>query len=375
MVKHIYIPIVKGKLNDLVALGKLAPNVRNMMKPLIELPPAPQSRAVSVEHHLAKFILNLKKSGDVGSAFVDFYGFFPGEVNASGVPAPIAGYEILHSEGRHVTPVYGFGRDDDLWKDLGAVVARHKRGFCFRLEEDDLEDDVAEETWDSILRRSADVGLGLERVDLVLDLRDVRLESVDEKVTLITDFMSFQPAGANFRSIAVSGSSALKDVSSLKKDHVGTVARNELKIWAKLASDLTIGTDLLYSDYGIIHPDFAADEMPVGGTANCKIRYTAGDSILVFRGHKRAGDSGQPFGLAEQVRSHPKYCGSDYSFGDEYIDMVADRTKGPGNLGSWVQADMNHHLTFALIQMEHLLTSISADQTEEDTASLLDELV
>lgn len=373
MVKHIYIPIVKGKLNDLRGLGRLVPEVRRLMKPLIELPPV-STKAKSVEEHLGKFMTNLRDSKEQGSAFVDFYGFFPGEADATGLPAPIAGYKRLAAENRFVTPVYGFGRDEKVWKHLPNVVEEHKRGFCFRLEEDDLESDLVEETWDFIISRSAELGLPISGVDLLLDLRDVRVKSVEDRVALVTDFLLLMPEGMDFRTLAVAGSSAPKDVSIVKIDALGMVARNELKIWARLAADLPMGKELRYSDYGIVHPDFAADDMPVGGTANCKIRYTTDNDILVFRGHKRAGDSGQPFQLARQVRAHSAYCGPGYSFGDEYIDRVAnpDDSTGPGNLGNWVLADMNHHLAFAARQMEQLLASIESAETEEEVVAILD---
>lgn len=307
--------------------------------------------------------------------FVDFYGFLPGEMTQSGTLATIAGYDLLHNIEQYVTPVYGLGRDDEMWEHLGSVLKKHKQGFCFRLEEDDLEEDAAEATWKTILTRSSQLEVDIKSVDLVIDLRDVRLESVDEKVMLVTDFMSFQPMGITFRSIAIAGSSAPKDVSVLEKDSTGDVLRKELIIWANLRTDLAVGDTLIYSDYGVIHPDFAADDLPVGGSANCKIRYTAGKNIVIFRGHKRAGDSGQPHGLAEKVRRHPKYCGRDYSFGDEYIDDVADRTSGPGHLGNWVLADMNHHLTLAPIQIEHLCRNLVADLTQEETDILVGEIV
>jgi hypothetical protein len=374
MTKHIYIPIIKGKQYDLRALGKLQPEVRKLIKPLIELPPTPSSKT-SVDAYLVNFIQNLTKYGGAGNMFVDFYGFFPEEVTKSGILATVEGYELLHNIGQLVTPVYGLVRDDEVWEHLGSIVNKHKQGFCFRLEEDDLEEDAAEDTWKAIRTRSSQIGIDIKFVDLIIDLRDVRVKSVEEQVMLVTDFMLYQPKAIAFRSIAIAGCSAPKDVSVLKKDSIGDILRKELIIWTNLRADLAVGDALIYSDYGVVHPDFAADDLPVGGSANCKIRYTVGKNIMIFRGHKRAGDSGQPHGLAEKVRSHSKYCGRDFSFGDEYIDDVADYTTGPGHLGSWVLADMNHHLTYAPIQIEHLRQNLMPDLTQEETDILLEEIV
>ena len=96
---------------------------------------------------------------------------------------------------------------------------------------------------------------------------------------------------------------------------------------------------------------------------------------MVVRGHKRAGDPGQPHVLADLLRTHPKFCGEDFSFGDKYISEVADYDVGPGNLGNWVVADMNHHITFAALQLERLRVSLTSDLTQAETNRLLDTIV
>ncbi len=312
MTKHIYIPVIKGKQNDLRALGQLQTENRMLIKPFIELPPIPPNS--NVDEYLNKFIQNLIKYGGEGSLFVDFYGFLPGDSTRIGTLATIAGYELLLKAGQHVTPVYGFGRDNMLWEQLEQVVKQNDQGFCFRLEEDDLEEDTAEETWENILTRSKQIGCDLKNIDILIDPRDVRVKSVNEKIILITDFLMLEPKNNMFRSFAIAGSSAPKDVSVIPKDSTGEIERKELLIWANLRTDLEDGDNFIYSDYGVVHPDFAAHDLPVGGSANCKIRYTVGNKIMIFRGHKRAGDPGQPHVLANKVRSNPLYCGRDYSF-------------------------------------------------------------
>lgn len=373
MIKHSYIPIVKGKLNDLKALDKLQFEKRELIKPLIELSPTPSQ--TSADEHLTKFTQNLIKYSGGGELFVDFYGFLPKETVRNKKLATIVGYELLYSAGMQVTPVYGLGRDDLIWSHLEAVVKQNKQGFCFRLEEDDLEEDTIEETWVKVLTKSSQLKLNLDEVDLLIDLRDVREKSIDTNVQIVTDFMISKPKYIKLRSIAIAGSSAPKDVSVIKKDSLGEIERKELKIWANLKTDLVDGDTIIYSDYGVVHPDFAADNIPVGGSANCKIRYTVGNKIMIFRGHKRAGDSLQPHGLAQKVCAHSLYCGRNYSFGDEFIADVANYVKGPGNLGNWVLADMNHHLAFTSTQIHSLRKNLKSGLSQEAIGILLDESV
>ena len=49
--------------------------------------------------------------------------------------------------------------------------------------------------------------------------------------------------------------------------------------------------------------------------------------------------------------------------------------RGPGNLGNWVVADMNHHITFAALQLERLRVSLTSDLTQAETNRLLDTIV
>jgi hypothetical protein len=241
--------------------------------------------------------------------------------------------------------------------------------FCFRIESEDL-DEESENTWEKILMRSAELGLAPTQVDLYIDLRDVRESDIDELQERVTDFLALQPNGEKYRSICVAGSSASKDVTVIRKDSIGAIYRNELKLWARLKIDVPACADLIYGDYGIVHPDFAED-VPCGGTVNCKIRYTAGSQTFVFRGHVRAGDAGQTHALAAMVVDHDAYQGRDFSAGDEYIDDCALHAAGPGNPGNWVFSDMNHHLVYACHQIERVLSDLSVDATDEKSIALL----
>jgi hypothetical protein len=369
MTMYLYSPIIKGKANDLQALGKADPAVRALIKALIDIRPVPKGK--TVDQHIKKLATDFSALPIDAEVFVDFYGFLPGQSDAAGHNATIAGYDSLLGSGRFVTPVYGFGRDDTLWPQLRRVVKQHKKGFCFRIELDDI-DDESENTWEQILVRSAELGLESSQVDLFIDLRDIRTLDVDDLQEKVTDFLSLQPAGEMYRSICIAGSSAPKDVTVIPRDTVGSVYRNELKLWVRLKVDVPGCEDLIYGDYGIVHPDFAED-VPCGGTVNCKIRYTAGSKIFVFRGHVRAGDAGQTHALAAQVVSHDAYQGQDFSLGDEYIHDCAALLDGPGNPGNWVFADMNHHVVYATRQIERLIAEIEVDSTEEDIDTLISE--
>lgn len=365
----IYTPIIKGKANDLKALSRLTASARNAIKPLVELLPVPTDR--STDEHLDAFAHHIVKHVNAGALFVDFYGLLPGAKTQNGRDATSAGFQLLRKRGRRVTPTYGFDRDDAVWEPLAQEVERMEQGFCFRIDIDDL-DDKTEETWTELLERSADLGLTPPNIDFLIDLRFVGQRNVQELKELVTDFLSYKPPQNEYRSIIVAGSSALKTVSEIPKDGSGDIVRKELRLWAELQADLVGSATVIFGDYGVIHPDFT-DNGP-NKNANAKIRYTVGGRIHVFRGHKlfNPSDFGQYHALADRVRNSQEFRGRNFSFGDGYIDDCADYNKGPGNLGCWVLADMNHHVEYTTKQLQELVKKVDAELSSDEIESLLE---
>lgn len=364
MARQLYSPIVKGKLNDLKALGMISGAARAQIKPLIEAMPLP--RGGDIDKHLYKLAHYLVKHVPLGEIYLDFYGLLPGHKIADGKDATIAGFNLVKALGRTVTPVYGFGRDDSLWQALIPIVENNAQGLCFRVDVDDL-DDQADDTWGQILERSAELGLWPNQIDLMIDLRDVMKFEFDELQGIVEDFFGINPNIRGYRSVILAGSSALKTVGDIPKDGVGHVVRRELSLWTRVQREVVPDLPLVFGDYGVIHPEFS-DQGP-NKNVNAKIRYTDRGRIIYFRGHgllRPEKDFAQYRALAAQVRDSDAYQGRQFSYGDRYIDLVADFNTTSGNLGSWVLADMNHHLEYATLQMSKLVPKVLqvADETE-----------
>lgn len=352
----IYIPIIKGKVNDFKALNNLSESALAKIKPLIETIPISPDK--DIDEHMHKFVHNLTKHVPSTGIFVDFYGLRPGDSFENGQSALIEGYKLLYKQSRPVTPVYGFHRDDSIWSELQHIVRKFNQGFCFRIDIDDL-DDQADETSSQIIERSAELGLALSQIDLIIDLRDIGDKNINNLQNIVMDFLSYKPLITSCRSICLSGSSALKTVSNISKDGVGKILRNELKLWMRLQSDLAGTTNLIYSDYGVFHPDFA--DIGSSKNANAKIRYTEGGMIFYFRGHKlfKPKDFEQYHILANRVKNSSIYQGPNFSYGDRYIYDVAEYNIGTGSLPTWVLADMNHHMEYSAQQIEKLAVEVT----------------
>lgn len=131
------------------------------------------------------------------------------------------------------------------------------KGFAFRLRRDDLANDLIEDTWSSVLERSAQLGLGEGDIDLILDFGSLSGLDLTEIKDTVISFLFSNPRVRHYRSIVIASSSALRTVSDVEKDNMAEVTRGELHLWSDLWNDLPDEVRPLYGDYGIVHPDFS----------------------------------------------------------------------------------------------------------------------
>ena len=357
----VYVPIVKGKQFDILATKELDSTARAKLMPLIEAMPADLKKS-ALDEHIVKFCDRIRKHLPKGRLFVDFRGIDPEATVDGGVNAILFGFQLLKMNGRPVTPVYGLARNDALWAKLGEIAQDFNQGFCFRLTGDDLDDFAVEDTWEQIVERTADIGLPFGRVDILVDFGSITATSLKALHEKVVAFLHYNPEAYKFRTIIIAGSSALKDVSGIDKEGTQDVRRRELDLWRRLWIDLPEGVRPVFSDYGIVHPDFS--DIGANPYINAKIRYTAGSIIRYFRGHGLrlpVNDYAQYRGLAAKVRNSSLYVGTNASFGDRYIDECANYiTSTPGAPGTWVKADMNSHMSHTVAQMVEALAELES---------------
>lgn len=366
---QIYTPILKCKENDLMALGKVSDKTRQKIKPLIEVPPCPPKQ--NIDAYIYKISDYIKLHVPLGDIYVDVNGIKPGQVTSLDTSAIAEAYRLIRAKGRVFTPAYGFYRDENvhrgeaLWDELIAVVRENNAGFCFRLELDDLTQ--PQETWSAIIEKGVLLELPTSSIDIMMDMGDINHKSVAELEEVILDFLISNRNTYNYRKLIISASCALKDVSSIEKEGVGSVRRNELLLWGSLQKEIDDVTSLVMGDYGVVHPNFT--DQTGNANMNAKIRYTKSMETHYFRGHGLLvpnKDFEQYHRLAKKVVDSGIYLGRNYSYGDKFLADVASCSKKPGVPGDWVLADMNHHIEYTANQVSIISEKI------KDTEDILE---
>ena len=119
-----------------------------------------------------------------------------------------------------------------------------------------------------------------------------------------------------------------------------------------------------YGDYVVAHPKF--EEPGPGLNPSASIRYAADGHWVIMRGEGIRNDDGP--GLSQYPTNatllcdRPEFRGGDFSSGDRYIEKMAEEIAKngggrTGNLKTWLQAGINHHLTLTVQQIASLFDS------------------
>lgn len=366
--KILYTPILKGKGNDLKALGKLPRSLSAHVHPLVEL--LSPNDDETVEASCVRFAHQLRKHCPLQPMSIDLHSIAPKHTTNDGSPALEALCSSLRGLGIMFTPVFGFDHEPELWERVVKIAAREARGLTFRLRVDDVE--AGEDSIADLIERLRDFRIPTSDTNLLIDLESVGSLDAVALVRLrglTQDFVDTALSAANFRLVSVIGSSMPRDVGEVPKEGSMPYYRQEMPLWLNVAAGVRSEV-IAFGDYGIIHPNFT--DKIIATNANAKIRYTKGLHQHIFRGYslKQGLKYGQYHDLAQRVVDSSVYIDRDHSYGDDYVWRCANREAGCGNLGTWVEVDMNHHLVYVAAQLPKLVTQVVAGVSANDLLGL-----
>ena len=160
-----------------------------------------------------------------------------------------------------------------------------------------------------------------------------------------------------WRSLSVIAGSFPKDLSAFPKNGQYTQQRLDWLSWLYQVNRRPPLQRLpTFGDYTIQHPFFS--EPPRHMNFSASIRYTSGDYWVVMRGEGVRNETGPGYAQwpanAFLLRERREFCGSDFSYGDAYIEEMSSQLAATGNPETWLRAGINHHLTFVARQIASL---------------------
>lgn len=364
----LYTPIVKGKANDFKAIGKMPEMLATITFPLVELlaPDEPSQFDASY----IRFGDQLRKHCPNQRISVDLHSIAPSQKTADGSRGLEAACAYLKRLGVQFVPVFGFDHEPELWNRIAKITSREGRGLTIRLTVEDLL--VPDETLQELLDRLESAKINANQVNLIIDLASLHgmdKLTVAKMGSLSLDFIDFAMTARKFGLISIVGSSMPKDVSEVPKEGEQAISRRELPLWLGVTGNLPKSA-LAFGDYGVIHPNFSLKAPATN--ANAKIRYTSSGATQIFRGYclREGGKYNQYHDLSRRVVTASIYEGRGYSFGDDYVWRCANFEASSGNLGTWVEVDMNHHLVFTAAQLVRIESHVATGMSTADVESI-----
>lgn len=352
--KKVYMPILKGKAGEFIALKNLSSTVKKSIMPLIEIDPVD----IDLETGLAKKNYNdhlngyFKKFTDIGTDISNYL------IDAS----------LIDEE--HISP-----EDVDPLENILTQLAENK------IKATPVINLYCPEWYRASLKKNIDNSLGLRVTPLDLLASDdinrllKELKITKEETYLIIDFEYVEDENSYIKNLhkAVKAIQDLKDwkaviiaAGSFPMDMTGidrgtsTTTRIEWKAWNSLIQHSTIDREFIYSDYAVQHPEFRRLEVdPRFISMTASIRYTGQEDFVVIKGKNVRQYGFEQFGDHSQVLvKHPEYSGKDFSEGDLQIYTYAEKRdqgeiKGFGNATTWRWIGTNHHITLVVSQLSN----------------------
>ncbi|MGB9485798.1 MAG: beta family protein [Terriglobia bacterium] len=346
-----YVPILRWKEAERLALRELGDDIRERITPLVQLVPegiAARKRTPSASDALRKIARDMRECWGTRRLMVDLCRIDP-RLRINGNMHPLT-YLARSARTNMVTmvPVTGLQRDAAYVTAVKEAVAEDKRGSCLRLLRADLSNPSLRADVQRFLKQ---LQLEPNQVDLVLDM-----ECHDDSYPDFDALPTLLPNIREWRSFVVASGAFPPDLTQWKTPGAYPVRRRD---WLAWLGEIELKENLVrkptFSDYGIYHPTYK----PPPGFPNfsASIRYTGEDEWTVMRGEGVRNESGAGYAQwpanAELLCSRPEFqeCGPGFSPGDAYIAQEVGNYAHPGTPSKWLQAGFNDHMTFVARQI------------------------
>ncbi len=328
-----YVPVLKCKQGELGAIGSTA---KDLLVPLVEVPSSAKAAALAAAWLGPDVILvqpfNLDEADDPTWA---------AEVDSL--------FAALRGSGACAVPVATTDDGPDTVAALGSAAATDGRGACMRIEAEDIALSTPAVVAGEVNQLLADLGVGANECDLVLDVGLVRSSRV-ARVTAAEAGLRVLPHLADWRNLACVFSAfpeSLNDVAA--KSTVTAISRDDAVSYAALLSRSPERVPL-YGDYAVGTPFYV--DIPWAPIP--AIRYAAGLNWMIHRGATKNDRSAQYVSLSTDVSTAAHFAGAGVSAGDQYFSDVAAGLDGPGNPTTFVRAATSRHLACVLDRLATL---------------------
>jgi len=344
-----YVPIIKWRQGEYLALERLEDKIKNEVMPLIEVPPiewdfARGVLAKTIDDHLSRFAYRFHKKWEGRSAYIDFNLLDPSYRLIGNIHPVTFIFTELSKIGERAIPVTSPYRDLPYQKAIKDIINENEveKEVCFRLSFKDLIKINISSEVDNLANT---LNVKPREINLVIDLDSPNFNPISSFANVLKASVNKFKNIKDFKSLTIVSTAFPKSMGEVQRGSQ-TVKRSEWDLYLEYYSNLT-SNDVTpqFGDYAIAHPVLPQQDMRLLKPA-ASLRYTIDNAWWIGKG-TNVRDNGfeQYRDICKSIVSSPHFCGAKYSRGDAYIKDCSDGTGSTGNLPTWRWVGTNHHIT------------------------------
>lgn len=354
-----YVPSVRWRLGEYQALLALKDAAKLRIVPLITIPSIEydfeEERPKNTVHdHVKPFPKRYKDKWGTRAAWIDIDKSLHADTMADGQDVVSYVFDGLRKFKATAVPVVTIGTDADVKARIVKTVAIDKRGIGLRARFEDIMRPTFMQSARDLIK---EFGVSVSEVDLLLDLGAPSYEPYATFSGALIAALRRLADLPQFRNFVLIGTAIPQSFADITKKGA-ELPRHDWLFYKEFVSLLTDNVRRPnYGDCTIVHPsaDLGLDFRKV--KAPGKVIYSTSGKYAVYKGGAFRGNEEQMHGHCENVVKNPAFQGSNFSYGDEYISLCAERQAKPSTLTRWKTVGINHHITQVLDDLATLLAA------------------
>ena len=342
-----YVPCLRWKQGEYLALQRLSPAARSCILPLIEVSEVgfdfeTRREFKSIDEHLAQFAHRVSERWGKDECLVDLRHVGMATRMATGEDALTFVFRDLRAKGVVAVPVVGLAEPRQVQKSVRDIARNDHRGLAVRIGVEDAAEQGIVGTAKGLVEGC---NLELEECDLIVDIGAPNFDPMDGFVGILEGVIRALPHLGHWRRFALIGTAFPSSMAAVRHG-LSLIPRNEWIMYKLLArqlrrSHLRVAS---FGDYGVSHPEVLTVDMRLV-RPYASLRYAVDDGWLVARGENvRDHGFAQYRDLCNMVVIARQYSGPEFSKGDEYIYRCSRGEASTGNLTTWRWVGTNRHL-------------------------------
>src|SRR3989454_702476 len=250
-----------------------------------------------------------------------------------------------------VTPVVRTSSPGEVVEAVFAWAREERSGICIRVDGGTHLSQKARQVT-TIVKESR---LREGDIDLVFDAQDLPRAVSHEALS------DAFPIGQGARTWTVLAGTFPPSITAMSPDVYQHIRdRDEWLAWREEITQSGSGRTPIYGDYAT-QPALYTPSPPFPGSPS--VRYTTGERYVVLRGRGGSGSRGPDYtqyvGHALYLTQQQYFCDVVTTGGDAYVQQIASRTYGTGNLTTWRVASLQRHLSVVAAQVAQYVAVLS----------------